>query len=55
VNDPTWTPGYVAPSGQAIPARVPLGGLERLLDSAAASGDSAFVGVCFDIEESPGA
>jgi hypothetical protein len=55
VNDPTWTPGYVAPSGESIANDVPPGGFEQLLDSAAAAGDSAFIGVCFDIGAKRGA
>jgi len=50
VNDATWTPGYVAPPNDAVPANVTREGLGRLLDSAAASGDSAFLDVCFDVD-----
>ena len=51
VQDPNWTPGYVPPPVEQAPcARMTLDGLKRLLDAAASSGDSAFVGLCFELE-----
>ena len=49
VNDPVWTPGYVAQPEETLPREVPLEGFEQLLESAAFAGDSAFIGVCFEI------
>ena len=50
VQDATWTRGYVAPPSEEVPVRVQLEGFERLLESAAVSGDSAFIGICFDLD-----
>ena len=49
VQDATWTRGY-APTAEELPVRMPLEGFERLLESAAVSGDSAYIGVCFDLD-----
>jgi len=51
VKDPYWTPGYVPRAEEKTPARMPLEALGNLLDAAAFGGDSAFVGVCFDLEQ----
>ena len=50
VNDRNFTPGYMPPPDEHAPARVTIEGMERLLDSAAVAGDSAYLGVCFELE-----
>ena len=50
VEDPYWNPGYAPAQPAADAAQVPREGFELLLDSAAISGDSAFIGVCFDLD-----
>jgi hypothetical protein len=51
VKDPNWTPGYVPEADESMAAPMTRDALGRLLDSAAASGDSAFIGICFDIND----
>ena len=50
VQDPTWTRTPSAPPEEAATARMDLDGVERLLQSAATAGDSAYIGICFDFE-----
>jgi hypothetical protein len=49
VNDPTYTPGYVPIPEEEAGAPMESDAFAQLLDSAAQSGDSAFIGVCLDI------
>ena len=51
VNDPTYTPGYVPHPEEDVAAPMKRDGFGQLLDSAALSGDSAFIGVCFDLTD----
>ena len=54
VQDPHWTPGYVTPADEpVVPTAVTLQGFEGLLNAAASTGDSAFIGVCFDLDGEP--
>ena len=51
IEDSYWNPGYApAKLAEDAPALVPREGFELMLDSAAISGDSAFIGVCFDLD-----
>jgi len=50
VNDSNWTPGYVAQLSDEAPASVSREGIEKLLDACAVTGDSAYLDVCFDID-----
>jgi len=51
VMDPTWAAGSV-PERRDASAAAPVtrDGFGLLLDSAATGGDSAFIGICFDID-----
>ena len=49
VNEENWTRGYVPAAEDEAARPVTREAFALLLDSAAVSGDSAFVGVCFDI------
>jgi len=52
IRDAYWNPGYVPVEQDEPAAPMPLASLEQLLDSAAFAGDSAYIGLCFDIGES---